>query len=315
MGIALHHLDNLNTFKGIIPAAFTPFHEDGSLNLDRISDLKDLYRESGVSKVFIGGTTGEFSSLTVEEREQLAARWLRPASADLDIWVHVGHNCQADAVRLAAHAGDHGAGAISALAPSYFKPVSVNALIDFLRPIAAAAPGIPFYYYEIPSMTGVLLPPDDVFQAAHREIPNFAGLKYSNHNLYALQACMQRNMKGADFLFGSDEMLLAALSLSANGAIGSTYNFAAPLYHQLIQHYENGKMDEARRLQQKSVSLVQVLVHYGLMASGKAIMKMIGFDCGPVRPPLTRLTREKEKNLFKDIAGLDIFARKLTPPV
>jgi N-acetylneuraminate lyase len=125
---------------------------------------------------------------------------------------------------------------------------------------------------------------------------------------------MQNGTVATDFLFGSDEMLLAALSLSANGAIGSTYNYAAPLYHELIRYYDEGNMEKARELQQRSVSLVQILVHHGVMASGKAIMKMIGVDCGPVRPPLNNLTRDGEKALYEDIARLDLFARTLIPP-
>lgn len=305
----------LKTFKGIIPAAFTPFTAQGGLNLERIPDLIDLYQESDITKVFICGTTGEFSALTIDEREQLATHWLQLAPGEMDIWVHVGTNCQADAIRLAEHAQAKGAKAISALAPSYFKPDSVNALIDFLEPIAAAAADIPFYYYEIPSMTGVMLPPEEVFQTAHARIPNFSGLKFSNHNLYALQACMLHGTSNSDFLFGSDEMLLAALSLSANGAIGSTYNYAAPLYNKIIQHYDAGQMTEARQLQQKSVNLVQTLVKYGVMASGKAILKMLGVDCGPVRAPLSNLTIEKEQALHSDLLGLDIFPRNLIAPV
>lgn len=305
----------MKTFKGIIPAAFTPFKSDGAVNLERIADLVDLYRTSGIDRVFICGTTGEFSSLTIEEREQLAAHWLQQASDDMEIWVHVGTNCQADAIRLAKHARSAGAKAISALPPCYFKPDNVDSLISFLEPIANAAADIPFYYYEIPSMTGVMLPPEEVFQVAHARIPNFAGLKFSNHNLYALQACMLRSTPESDFLFGSDEMLLAALSLSANGAIGSTYNYAAPLYQAIIKYYDAGDMKKARQLQQKSVSLVQILVKYGVMASGKAILKMLGVDCGPVRAPLKNLTIEKEQALYGDLLGLDIFPRKLTPPV
>lgn len=305
----------MKKFKGIIPAAFTPFKSNGELNLTCIADLVDLYQASDITKVFICGTTGEFSSLTIDERELLTTNWLQQAPDDMEIWVHVGTDCQSDAIRLAKHARAAGARAISALAPTYFKPDSVGSLISFLEPIAMAAAELPFYYYEIPSMTGVMLSPEEVFQAAHARIPNFAGLKFSNHNLYALQACMQRGTPNSDFLFGSDEMLLAALSLSANGAIGSTYNYAAPLYHAIIKHYNDGDMTQARQLQQKSVSLVQTLVKYGVMASGKAILKMLGVDCGPVRAPLNNLSSQKEQALYNDLLDLDIFPRALTSPV
>src|SRR5205823_3528877 len=95
---------------GLIPAPFTPFHADGRLDLDRVDALAGHYARTGVSGAFVAGTTGEGPSLTLDERAALAERWVRAARPHgLKVIVQVGHNCQADARTLAAHAGRVGA--------------------------------------------------------------------------------------------------------------------------------------------------------------------------------------------------------------
>ena len=303
-------MSNLKSFWGLIPAAFTPFTSSGELATDRISDLYELYRESTIDCTFINGSTGEFTALSTDERMALTDAWVNAVPSSFGIWVHVGHNNQREAIRLAQHAASSGAKAISALAPTYFKPASVPDLIDYLAPIAAAAPDLPFYYYEIPSMTGVTFPPESVLTVARERIPTFAGIKFSSHNLFQLQNCIAL-APDLDFLFGSDEMLLGAIALGANGAIGSTYNIAAPLYHQMLRAHKNGLTEDARRLQNASAQFVQILVEFGVLAAQKAILKMMGIDAGPLRPPLCSLDLDAERRLYDRVADLDIFPRKL----
>ena len=307
-------------FKRLIPAAFTPFKENLSLNTDAIPLLARWYRKQLLDTVFIGGTTGEFASLTVEERERLATAWLDHAKSqedDLSIWVHVGSNCQLDAIRLAEHAQNNGASAISALAPSYFKPASVDTLINFLMPIADAAPELPFYYYEIPSMTGSTLPIDRITRLAIERIPTFAGVKFSSPDLFVLQLAMQAAStapgRSIEFLFGVDEMLLGALPMGIDGAIGSTYNFAAGMYQELLRYYEKGDLASARAIQQRSVTLVHLFRTYGGISTGKAIMHMTGMPCGPVRPPLQPFTGDDLKQIFAGISTLSLLPEPLSP--
>ena len=297
-------------FKGFIPATFTPFNEDFSLNLNIIPQLAEWYRQQGIETVFICGTTGEFSSLTTDERERLAETWIQYQN-EFDIWVHIGHNSQADAIRLASHAQFIGAKAISALAPNYFKPSHVEQLIQFLLPIANAAPELPFYYYDIPSMTGVHFSLEDVLINAREYIPNFAGIKYSSPDLYELQKAMNiaSSLNGeadklpVSFLYGVDEMLLSAFALGIKGAIGSTYNFATPLYRDLLTAFEQNDLTTARALQQKSVAIVKLFHQFGGIATGKAFMSVLNVDCGPVRAPLRNLNEEEVQYLRQVIAS------------
>lgn len=295
-------------------AAHTPMTDDGGLRLEVVERQAEVFVRSGVRGVFACGTTGESHSLTVEERMEVVARWREViGGSSLKLVVHVGHNCQGDAVRLARHAMESGADAISAVAPSYFKPGSVGDLVDFLEPVAGAAPELPFYYYEIPGLTGVTFPMPELLGRLSERVPNFAGVKYTSSNFMGLQECLQFGEGAYDILHGLDEMLLGALALGARGAVGSTYNYAAPLYLGIMEAFETGDMERARALQFRSVQLVQVLLRYGVLPAGKALMERLGADCGPVRPPVQRLTAQQKRSLFAEVEEIgcaDFFGKR-----
>jgi N-acetylneuraminate lyase len=299
---------------GLIAAPHTPFTSGGELNPTVVAAQAALLVESGVAGAFVCGSTGEAHSLTTEERERVTEEWVRVAGGRLKLLVHAGHNCRTEAIRLAAHAGRAGADAVAVLAPSYFKPATVADLIDFCAPVAAAAPGLPFYLYDIPVMTGVSLPTAEFLDRAADRIPNLSGVKYTNGDLIGLQECLAARGGRFDVVFGYDEMLLAGLALGVQGAIGSTYNFAAPLYHRLLRAFESGDLMTARRAQLASVGLVRVMGRFGGLAAGKAIMGLLGVECGPVRSPLRPLSSVDLRSLYEALKPFDIFARPLRRP-
>lgn len=298
-------------YEGLIAAPHSPFDARGELTLEVIEKQVDVLVEGKVLAAFVCGSTGESHSLTLDERRAIAARWVEKARGKLDVFVHVGHNCQRDAIALAGHAQSIGAAAVAAMAPSYFKPSSVDDLIEFLAPIASAAPKTPFYYYDIPSMTSVRLPMDQFLMKAPARIPNLVGIKYTSDDLITLQSCLGLEGGRFEMLYGSDEILLAALALGVRGAVGSTYNYAAPLYHRIIASFKAGEMTSAQELQRQSVAMVKVLNAFGGMRAGKAVMGMLGVDCGPVRPPIAALTAGQIGELYERLLPMDIFTRKL----
>ena len=297
---------------GLIAAPHTPMNEDYSLNLRVIPRQVEILLSDGVRGAFVCGSTGESHSLTVSERMQVAERWKQAiGTRPLKLVVHAGHNCLEDAKTLAAHAQGIRADAVAVMAPCYFKPASVEDLVDFCAPIAAAARELPFYFYDIPSLTGVNLPMVEFLKKAPSKIPNLTGLKFTNVNLMALQQCLACDGGRFNILFGVDEMLLAGLALGAPGAVGSTYNFAAPLYQKIIQAHQAGDLATAQTLQRKSVKLVEILLSYGVLAAGKALMNQLGADCGPVRPPVRSLTGEQKTQLFKQVVELKILSHSV----
>lgn len=291
---------------GLIAAPFTPMHADGSVNMDVIEAYAEYLMNSGVMGVFVCGTTGESSSLTLDERKQIAQRWIDVAAGRLKVIVHAGANCLAEAAMLATHAQDIGADAVASISPCYFKPANVQLLVESVQQIAKACPQLPFYYYHIPSLTGVDFPMTSFLKQAGDAIANLAGIKFTYENIMDFMACMSIENGRFDMLFGRDEMLLSGLAAGAQGAVGSTYNFAGPIYVQLIEAYKNGDMVLAQKYQKQAVAMIQLMIEYGGLTAGKAIMKMIGIDCGPVRLPLRTLTEEQYQQLEKKLHAIGI---------
>lgn len=301
----------MKRYQGTIPATYTPCHANGDLNLTPIASMARMFADQKCPAVFVCGSTGESHSFTTDERKAVATEWKKQAPAGLDVIVHVGHNCQREAIALAAHAKEIGAAAVSALAPSYFKPATPKDLVDFIRPIAAAAGSVPFYYYDIPSMTSVAFPADRVMKLAADTIPNFVGLKFTSTDLMRLQSCIALAGGKYEILFGTDENLLATLPFGIKGGVGSTYNYAAPVYRRIYDAVARGDFETARREQLKTVQLVEVLLEHGVLRAGKAIMSLIGHDCGPIRPPFAPAGAEELSEIRRKLAPLDIFVKPL----
>jgi N-acetylneuraminate lyase len=293
---------------GLIAATHTPFHADGSLNLTMVEAQAAHLLRHDIHTLFIGGSTGESHSLALPERLELTQRWIEVArGTPFKVMVHVGSNCLGDAMALAAQANRLGVAAISALAPSYFKPRTLGMLIEWCATIAAAAPATPFYYYDIPAMTNAHFPmPDFLVQAADR-IPTLAGIKFTNYNLVDYQFCLRVDDGAFDIAWGGDDALLAALSLGAQAAIGTSYNFAAPLFHRLIQSFHDGDLEAARKEQFRALQLFRLLDDHGLLGATKAIMKLLGVDVGPARLPLVNPSPEQLGSLRGKLEQLGFF--------
>jgi N-acetylneuraminate lyase len=299
---------NHASLHGLIAATHTPFHADGSLNLAAVEQQAALLLADGVHTVFIGGSTGESHSLTLQERQALAQRWSEVArGTKLRVVVHVGANCLSDAKALAAQAQQLQAVAISALSPSYFKPRSLETLISCVAEIANAAPQTPFYFYDIPVLTNVTFSMPSFLAQAQARIPNLVGIKFTNPDLMAYQLCLHADAGKWDVPFGCDEYMLAALALGAQGAVGSSYNFAAPVYHRIIAAFSRGDVVAARQEQFRSVQLIQLLASYGYMAAAKAVMGMRGVTVGPARLPNDNLTPAQIAELREKLTILGFF--------
>ena len=292
---------------GLVAAAFTPMHPDGSLNPDQVGPIVDYLVGHGISAVYVCGSTGEGPSLTAGERKAAAAAFVRAAAGRLPVVVQVGHTSLAEARQLAAHAQQLGADAISAVAPYYFKPDSIDALLDCLAQITAGAAELPFYYYHIPALTGVGLDVVELLRRAAERVPTLVGVKYTAPTVDEFQALRAVEDGRFDVLHGRDEMLLAALATGTRGAIGSTYNFAAGLYRRLIAAFDRGDLQEARRCQALSVAMIRAILGFGGQAGLKAAMNLIGPDCGPTRLPLVTLGPAQTAKLKSQLEALGFF--------
>jgi N-acetylneuraminate lyase len=300
----------MEPIKGLVAATFAPLSPKGEVQTAVLPRYADHLVRSGVAGVFVNGTTGEGQSLTMAERHRIAEGWRRviaDGNLPLKLIVHVGHLCLKDARELAAQAEGIGADAIAAIAPFFFKPQSVEEAADWCARVASAAPNTPFLYYHIPVLTGVSLPMADFLPVASARIPTFAGLKFTNEDLADFSETLRLSAGKHSIFFGRDEILLSALRLGAASAVGSTYNYAAPLYRRVMAAYAAGDEETAEREQQRSPSFIRVMSKYGMIPAAKATMAFIGVDCGPVLPPLRPLPPSGEKTLRADLTDIGFF--------
>lgn len=307
MSLNLRFHPMLPPLSGLVAAPFTPFRPNGDLALDAIPALAALLGKNQVSAAFVCGTTGEGSSMTTEERLQVASAWRKATPPGLKLAVHVGHLSLGDSRVLARHAQDIGVDAIAAIAPSFFKPAGPTELIAWCAEVAAAAPKLPFYYYHMPAMTGVAIPARDFLNQVNGQIPNLVGVKFTHEDLLDYSDSKAFADGRYSMLFGRDEILLSGLQLGAPGAVGSTYNYAAPLFHRMMRAFAAGDIESARQHQIRGQEFIDVMNRLGGLSAGKAIMKLIGVDCGPVRLPLRALTPSEESALRAGLGAVGFF--------
>ena len=300
----------MEKIKGLIDAPFTPFHEDGSLNLAPIPEYAALLARNGLKGVFINGSSGEGYMLTEEERMQLAEAWMAVVPEDFKVIVHVGSTSVMSSRRLAEHAQKIGAWGIGAMATPFPKIGSIEQLCRYCEEIASAAPELPFYYYHIPAFNGAFLSMYDFLKAVDGRIPNFAGIKYTFESLYEYNRCRRYQNGKFDMLHGQDETILPCLAMGgAQGGIGGTTNYNGRCLTGILEAWEKGDLEKARQLQDFAQDVIDVICNFrGNIVGGKRIMKLIGLDLGPNRVPFMSVTEEEEQELRRQLEAIDFFS-------
>lgn len=289
---------------GLVAATHSPFHDDGSLAPEIVPAQAAFLAANGVRNVFITGSTGESHSLTSAERLSLFDAWADAGPKHgLRVIAHVGSNCIEDAKTFAKRAAQLGFSAISALAPSYYKPANLEMLVECCSAIASAAPRMPFYFYDIPALTGVSFAMNDFLTKARTAIPTLAGIKFTNPDLVAYRRALDA-ADGLDLPWGVDESLLAALATGARGGVGSTYNWAPKLYQDIIAAHGRGDSDEARRLQSLSIVMIDQIASTGFLGTAKALMTRLGVPVGPARLPLGNPTNAQIDSLLEKLGAI-----------
>ncbi len=292
--------------KNLITATYAPMHQDGSLNPSIIKEYSRYLIRNKVAGVFMNGSTGDFVSLSTEERKEITMAWSQNKSSDLYLIDHVGSTSLKVAKELATFASDK-VDAIAVLAPFYFRLNSIEKLVEYCKEVAACAPNLPFYYYHIPVLSGANLNPLDFLRVASKEIPNFAGMKFTDTNLIDYMHCKTFENGKYNILFGFDEAFLYSLPIGEDCWVGSTYNHLAPLYYKIKELFEAGKMAEATQLQTKAIRFVEILnQHGGFNGVAKGFMKTLGIDCGPSRFPHTTLSDDAYEDIKKELDNIGL---------
>jgi len=295
-----------NKIEGLIAAPFTAFDENGELNLDLVPFYYESLKKNQVKGAFICGSTGEGVSLTFEEKVSVLKAWtgLTKDDQDFTLIMFLGGTNVKECKQLARIAEQQGADAISFTSPFYFKPANVKQLAKCCKEIASAAPNTAFYYYHIPVLTGGNFNMIDLLQEVDGQIPTFRGIKYTHEDFMDFLSCLNFKERKYDMLWGRDENMLPSLVLGSKGAVGSTYNYAAPLYLDLIAAYNRGDFELANSLQQKSIDMIRLLGKYGGIATGKAFMKLVNLNCGEFRLPVANMSAEQFELFRADVKAI-----------
>ena len=248
--------------------------------------------------------------MTLKERKKIAEEWIKYQEKDFRVIIHIGTSSSRQSQELAKHAQKIFADGISSMSPIFYKPNSIDNLVQFCSEIASAAPEQNFYYYHIPSFTGVDYSMVDFIKCASERIRNFSGIKYTHDNLNEMKECITINKGNLRIFHGKDEMLLKGLYQGVESAVGSTYNFMPSIYLCLIENYFKGNKERAEFKQSQANEITNILFKYGgPIIAGKVIMKLIGIDLGSCRQPLSNLTPEAVENLEKDLVAANFFEK------
>jgi N-acetylneuraminate lyase len=292
---------------GLLAATFTAFRADGELNLDQIERQAEALVRAGVVGAFVCGTTGEGQSLSMDERRRVVERWCAVAGRDFKIIAHVGHASVSEAASLAEHAAKIGAVGIAAIPPYFFKSQNVEDVLTCAARVAASAPQTPFYYYHFPVMSGVSIAASEFLRLGAGRIPNLAGLKFTDDNLMEFERCVAIAGDRMDLFLGREGMMLAGLAMGGKASIGSSINFAAPVFNRLRAAFAAGDLAGARKEQAKANSMLALFLRFGGLRAQKAAMNMVGPDCGPVRPSLRPLDERELATLRKELEAVGFF--------
>lgn len=299
-------MDPLN-LRGLVAAVVAPMNKDGDLALSVVPEIIDHLEANKITGIYIAGSTGEGMSLTDDERKLVAEAYVDAARGRMKTFVQVGHNSLRASAELARHAESIGADAVSATPTGYFKFSGEEELVEGLLPLVEAAPRTPFYYYHIPFLSGVSLDPMKLVDRAMDRLPTFCGIKYSDggtlHNLPSLK----RVGPGLEYLAGSDEAYLMSVAQGYQSAVGSTYNYAAPIYERVREAVESGDLVTARLWQGRALRMIETMFATCGRASLKEMMKMVGIDCGPVRRPIQPASGEEVDTLKQRLEEMGWF--------
>lgn len=286
-------------FKGIFPALLTPFHTQGNVNTKVLCDLVDYNLSKDVAGFYVGGSTAESFLMTEEERVSVMKTVSERAKGKCTLIAHIGCISTEQSIRLAKVAKELGYDAISSVAPFYYK-FTFSEIRKFYFDIVSAV-DMPMLIYNFPAYSGVTLTVDNIKEFLSDD--RFIGVKHTSSDYFAMEQFKSAYPEKVIYN-GYDEMFLSGLSMGADGAIGSTFNFMAEKYIKMMECFEKGDLLCAQKLQKEANTIIQSLCKVGVMQGEKAVLEAMGFDLGPARAPFEPLTAEQKKELVDIVLPL-----------
>lgn len=281
-------------FTGVCTALVTPFLGN-SINYPMLEQLLKRQIEAGIEAVVISGTTGESPTLTDGEKIELFRRAKQYVGDDCKIIAGTGSNDTEHAAALSKAAEAVGADGLLVVTPYYNKATSEGLLAHYSA--IAGAVHIPVIAYNVPSRTGVDVPVE--VYACLAKIPNLAGVKEASSDIRKILKIRAACPEDFAIWSGNDDMITPVMALGGLGVVSVLSNVLPQETQALAQAALNGDFDTAADLQIRLLPLVEALFCEVNPIPVKAAMKLIGYDCGGCRLPLTPLSRENQERLRK----------------
>jgi N-acetylneuraminate lyase len=286
---------NMKALKGIYTALLTPFTDDAKIKEKELTDLVLHNLSLGVDGFYVCGSTAEALMLSTEERMEIM-RIVKENAGDAKLIAHVGTLNERDAIKLAKYAKELSYDLISSVAPFYYK-FSFSEIKNYYIRLAETS-GMKMLVYHIPAFSGVGMGMGEI--SSFLDDDRFAGIKYTSNDFFTMERC-KALYPNKLIMNGYDEMLLSGLAMGADGGIGSTYNFMADKFVLIRKLFSEGKLEQARAVQNEANRIITVLCKIGVMQAEKEVMNQLGFDFGDCLPPFSKVSEEQKALIAKEI--------------
>ena len=279
-------------FKGCGTAISTPFDENG-VNLKEFERLVESQIQNKVDAIIVCGTTGEASTMTLEEKIATIKCAVETSHGRIPIIAGTGGNNTKQAIEMSKLAENLGVDGLLIVTP-YYNKCTQKGLITHYKEIAKNVT-LPIILYSVPSRTGVNIEPKTCLELS--KIENIVAIKEASGNLSQVAEIAHLCGDNLSIYSGNDDQVLPVLSLGGIGVISVLSNVKPEYTHNMVQNFFDGNIKEATKMQLDALPLINALFSEVNPIPVKAALNIIGFDFGIPRLPLTKMDPEKEKVL------------------
>lgn len=285
-------------FKGAGVAIVTPFHDDGSVNYDKLAELLDEQVAGGTDCIIICGTSGEAATLSEEEHSEVIRFTVKKINGRIPVVAGTGSNCTETAIKLSRQAEEDGADGVLLVTPYYNKTTQEGLKVHFSD--IANAIHIPAIMYNVPSRTGMAIAPETAAWLC-RNVENIVGIKEASGNISSIATLAQLGKGQIDIYSGDDDEVVPIMSLGGIGVISVLSNVAPRNVHDMCMAYLDGDVKKALKMQLDALPLIHALFCETNPIPVKEALNMMGKNVGGYRRPLVPMSEEHRELLRREM--------------
>ena len=268
--------------KGSIVALVTPFHEDGSVNFEKMGELLEFHIANKTDAILVLGTTGESPTMTHEEDDSIVKFTLEKVNKRVPVYVGAGSNSTMTMLTYCKKYEAMGADGLLVITP-YYNKTNEEGMYQHFKVVADAV-NIPLILYNVPGRTGCKLSYNNVKRLS--EHPNIAAIKEASGDISYFTKIARLASDNFQIYSGNDDMIATAMSLGASGVISVVANILPEETHNLVWSYLNGDIHTAKKIQLQYLDVINNLFIETNPIPVKAAMNMMGMNVGGYRLPL-----------------------------